>query len=307
MASQNMDPAAATSTAALKGSETGGSAARGSVSKRLQQELMTLMMSGDKGISAFPESDNLFKWIGTIDGAQERGYPYKAPRVKFITPCYHPNVDEHGFICLDILKEKWSALYDVRSILLSIQSLLGEPNNDSPMNAGAAVLWDDQEATSTAALKGSETGGSAARGSVSKRLQQELMTLMMSGDKGISAFPESDNLFKWIGTIDGAQGTVYEGLRYKLSLEFPSGYPYKAPRVKFITPCYHPNVDEHGFICLDILKEKWSALYDVRSILLSIQSLLGEPNNDSPMNAGAAVLWDDQEAYKARLHATYKN
>lgn len=32
--------------------------------------------------------------------------------------------------------------------------------------------------------------------------------LQMSGDKGISAFPESDNLFKWVGTIDGAQGTV---------------------------------------------------------------------------------------------------
>ena len=68
---------------------------------------------------------------------------------------------------------------------------------------------------------------------------------------------------------------VYEGLRYKLSLEFPSGYPYKAPRVKFVTPCFHPNVDEQGFICLDILKDKWSAQYDVRSILLSIQSLLG--------------------------------
>ncbi|RXN15559.1 deoxynucleotidyltransferase terminal-interacting 1 [Labeo rohita] len=70
MASQNMDPAAASSTAALKGSETSGNVSKGSVTKRLQQELMTLMMSGDKGISAFPESDNLFKWIGTIDGAQ---------------------------------------------------------------------------------------------------------------------------------------------------------------------------------------------------------------------------------------------
>ncbi|KAJ8260461.1 hypothetical protein GJAV_G00182440 [Gymnothorax javanicus] len=166
---------------------------------------------------------------------------------------------------------------------------------------------DPAVASPAPALKGGETGGSTARGSVSKRLQQELMTLMMSGDKGISAFPESDNLFKWIGTIDGAQGTVYEGLRYKLSLEFPSGYPYKAPRVTFITPCYHPNVDKNGFICLDILKEEWSALYDVRSILLSIQSLLGEPNNESPMNPSAAELWPDQEAYKAVLHSTYKS
>lgn len=45
--------------------------------------------------------------------------------MKFETPCYHPNVDQSGNICLDILKEKWSALYDVRTILLSLQSLLG--------------------------------------------------------------------------------------------------------------------------------------------------------------------------------------
>jgi ubiquitin-conjugating enzyme E2 C len=68
---------------------------------------------------------------------------------------------------------------------------------------------------------------------------------------------------------------VYEGLTYKLSLEFPHSYPYSAPVVKFITPCFHPNVDTQGNICLDILKEKWSALYDVRTILLSLQSLLG--------------------------------
>lgn len=44
--------------------------------------------------------------------------------MRFLTPCYHPNVDTQGNICLDILKDKWSALYDVRTILLSIQSLL---------------------------------------------------------------------------------------------------------------------------------------------------------------------------------------
>uniref|UniRef100_A0A8C0XAT9 Ubiquitin-conjugating enzyme E2 C n=1 Tax=Castor canadensis TaxID=51338 RepID=A0A8C0XAT9_CASCN len=150
---------------------------------------------------------------------------------------------------------------------------------------------DPAAASVAAARKGAEPSGGGARGPVGKRLQQELMTLMMSGDKGISAFPESDNLFKWVGTIHGAAGTVYEDLRYKLSLEFPSGYPYNAPTVKFLTPCYHPNVDTQGNICLDILKDKWSALYDVRTILLSIQSLLGEPNIDSPLNTHAAELW----------------
>uniref|UniRef100_A0A3Q1B0E0 Ubiquitin-conjugating enzyme E2 C n=1 Tax=Amphiprion ocellaris TaxID=80972 RepID=A0A3Q1B0E0_AMPOC len=157
-------------------------------------------------------------------------------------------------------------------------------------------------ASSTAALKGSETLMSDP-GDVLLTLCD---LLQMSGDKGISAFPESDNLFKWVGTIDGAQGTVYEGLRYRLSLDFPAGYPYQAPRVKFVTPCFHPNVDDQGFICLDILKDKWSALYDVRSILLSIQSLLGEPNNESPLNTAAAELWEDQEAFKAHLHLTFQ-
>ncbi|XP_041376349.1 ubiquitin-conjugating enzyme E2 C-like [Gigantopelta aegis] len=141
--------------------------------------------------------------------------------------------------------------------------------------------------------------------SVSKRLQQDLMTLLTSGDSGVSAFPDGDNLFRWIGTMEGGTGTLYEGLKYKLSLEFPSGYPYKAPTVKFETPCYHPNVDSHGNICLDILSEKWSALYDVRTILLSIQSLLAEPNIDSPLNTHAADLWPNKVAYKKYLHDKY--
>ncbi len=101
------------------------------------------------------------------------------------------------------------------------------------------------------------------------------MSLMMSGDKGISAFPDGDRLLGWVATVEGPEGSAYQGLRYKLRLEFPAGYPYAAPAVRFTTPCFHPNVDKHGNICLDILKEKWSALYEVRTILLSIQSLLG--------------------------------
>lgn len=163
-------------------------------------------------------------------------------------------------------------------------------------------------ATSAAPLKSLDGIGSGTKDthSVSKRLQKELMSLMMSGNKGISAFPDGDNLFRWIATIQGAEATVYDGLKYRLTLEFPSGYPYVPPTVKFSTPCYHPNVDQHGNICLDILKEKWSALYDVRTILLSIQSLLGEPNNESPLNTHAANLWENQTLYKKTLLEKYE-
>ncbi|KAH9362479.1 ubiquitin-conjugating enzyme E2 C-like [Haemaphysalis longicornis] len=144
------------------------------------------------------------------------------------------------------------------------------------------------------------------RHSVTKRLQQELMTLMMGGEKGISAFPDGDNLFRWIGTIQGPVGTVYENLTYRLRLEFPSTYPYEGPQVRFETPCFHPNVDVQGNICLDILKEKWTALLDVRTVLISIQSLLAEPNVSSPLNGYAAEIWSNQELYKKVLLDKYE-
>ncbi|KAL3693418.1 hypothetical protein R1sor_007069 [Riccia sorocarpa] len=134
--------------------------------------------------------------------------------------------------------------------------------------------------------------------SVSRRLQSELMSLMTRGDPGISAFPDGDNILTWVGTINGSKGTVYEGMSYKLMLKFPTDYPFKPPQVKFETACFHPNVDQYGNICLDILQDKWSSAYDVRTILLSIQSLLGEPNNESPMNSYAAALWSNQEEFR---------
>ncbi|KAG9459177.1 hypothetical protein H6P81_003685 [Aristolochia fimbriata] len=142
--------------------------------------------------------------------------------------------------------------------------------------------------------------------SVLKRLQSELMALMMCGDPGISAFPEGDNIFLWRGTITGSKDTVFEGTVYKLSLSFPTDYPFKAPKVKFETVCFHPNVDLFGNICLDILQDKWSSAYDVRTILLSIQSLLGEPNNDSPLNTHAAALWSNQAEYRKMVEKLYK-
>ncbi|KAL9419019.1 hypothetical protein AB3S75_036886 [Citrus x aurantiifolia] len=142
--------------------------------------------------------------------------------------------------------------------------------------------------------------------SVTQRLQKELMSLMMSGgDLGVSAFPEGESIFTWIGTIEGGKGTMYEGLSYKLSLHFPLDYPFKPPQVKFETMCFHPNVDQYGNICLDILQDKWSSAYDCRTILLSIQSLLGEPNPESPLNSYAAALLNNKEDYRKMVQKQY--
>ncbi|KAI1930497.1 Ubiquitin-conjugating enzyme E2 11 [Ophidiomyces ophidiicola] len=145
--------------------------------------------------------------------------------------------------------------------------------------------------------------------SVTKRLQTELMQLMMSPSPGISAFPDTDgNLLSWTATINGPDDTPYENLVLKLSFSFPTNYPYAPPAVLFKTPIYHPNVDFSGRICLDILKEKWSAVYNVQSVLLSLQSLLGEPNNASPLNGQAAELWDtNPEEFKRHVLARHRD
>ena len=113
---------------------------------------------------------------------------------------------------------------------------------------------------------------------LSCRLQSELMTLMLSAPPGISAFPSSTSLLVWTATLLGPADTPYADLTFKLKFEFSSNYPYSPPTVLFKTPIYHPNVDFSGRICLDILQEKWSAVLNVQSVLLSLQSLLGEPN-----------------------------
>nr|POE66086.1 ubiquitin-conjugating enzyme e2-20 kda [Quercus suber] len=136
---------------------------------------------------------------------------------------------------------------------------------------------------------------------------------MSSPTPGLSAFPTSD-MTKWNATISGPSDTPYANLTFKLTLAYPSNYPYAPPEVLFKTPVYHPNVDMSGRICLDILKPggqgkegAWSAVLNTGSVLLSIQSLLGEPNNASPLNGEAALLWDrDQEEYKRKVLARHQ-
>lgn len=114
----------------------------------------------------------------------------------------------------------------------------------------------------------------------------------MSGNKDVTAFPDGDNVFEWIGTIKGVAGTAYEGCQFKIRIKFANDYPFSAPTITFTTPVFHPNVDHFGNICLDILKEKWTAAYSVQTVLLSLQTLLGDPNNASvsrrPLSAGLA-------------------
>ena len=136
-----------------------------------------------------------------------------------------------------------------------------------------------------------------------RRLLKDLKK--MQGDstqESIQASPIDDSLFQWEAVIFGPEDTIWEGGIFKLHLEFSEDYPNKAPKVKFLTPMFHPNIYADGSICLDILSVMWSPVYDVSSILTSIQSLLCDPNVNSPANNEAAVMYtNNYPEYESRV------
>ena len=103
-----------------------------------------------------------------------------------------------------------------------------------------------------------------------------------------SVSPVEGNLFTWTGFIFGPMGSPYQGGAFKLTIELPPNYPFKPPKVQFNTPIYHPNINSKGLICLDILKDKWSPALTISRVLLSICSLLTDPNPDDPLEAAIA-------------------
>ncbi|KAK9064782.1 hypothetical protein SSX86_016164 [Deinandra increscens subsp. villosa] len=82
---------------------------------------------------------------------------------------------------------------------------------------------------------------------------------------------------------------------FKLTLQFSEDYPNKPPTVRFISRMFHPNIYADGSICLDILQNQWSPIYDVAAILTSIQSLLCDPNPNSPANSEAARMFSEHK------------
>jgi ubiquitin-conjugating enzyme E2 A len=119
---------------------------------------------------------------------------------------------------------------------------------------------------------------------------------------GIQASPLDSNVMTWQAVIFGPDDTPWEGGTFKLLLEFTEDYPNKPPTVKFLSKLFHPNVYNDGKICLDILQNQWSPIYDISAILTSIQSLLCDPNPSSPANAEASQLYDrDRREYNKRV------
>lgn len=160
----------------------------------------------------------------------------------------------------------------------------------------------------------------------SKRLFQEYKQLSVAPPDGITAGPISeDDLFKWECLIQGPEDTPYEGGVFIAELVFPKDYPLMPPKMKFVNDIWHPNglscgpqrvvkavadlfvVYANGEVCISILhppgedpnhyeqaSERWSPIQSVEKILISVMSMIAEPNDESPANVDAARMWRER-------------
>ncbi|XP_065778894.1 ubiquitin-conjugating enzyme E2 D1 isoform X1 [Muntiacus reevesi] len=136
------------------------------------------------------------------------------------------------------------------------------------------------------------------RGAWQATFHEELSDLQRDPPAHCSAGPVGDDLFHWQATIMGPPDSAYQGGVFFLTVHFPTDYPFKPPKIAFTTKIYHPNINSNGSICLDILRSQWSPALTVSKVLLSICSLLCDPNPDDPLVPDIAQIYkSDKEKY----------
>ncbi|ODV83350.1 hypothetical protein CANARDRAFT_191681, partial [[Candida] arabinofermentans NRRL YB-2248] len=123
----------------------------------------------------------------------------------------------------------------------------------------------------------------------------------------------SENIRLWdIGLFISNSDSKYDGAYLRSQMRFPENYPFSPPSFRFVPSITHPNVYKDGRVCISILheagddmngepsNENWSPAQCVESVLVSIISLLDDPNINSPANVDASKLFrDDKAAYDA--------
>jgi ubiquitin-conjugating enzyme E2 D/E len=140
--------------------------------------------------------------------------------------------------------------------------------------------------------------------SINKMLLQRIFNEykdINNNDYGLSAHMTEEDPTKWTIIFFGPSETSFENGVFKLVINFKGKYPFEPPMCHFQTKIYHPNIDISGRICLDILRSNWSPALSVAQLVLSIISLLTDPNPASPLNGEAAQLYlNNKDAYKLK-------
>ena len=141
--------------------------------------------------------------------------------------------------------------------------------------------------------------------SISVRIKRDLSRIIKYKD--LFKIDIDDNILFWNVLIKGPEDSYYRGKEYNIEVNFINiNYPFDPPKITFKDKIFHPNIDDKGNICLDLLKESWQPTIPMINILKSILSLLKYPNVDDPLNIDAANIYKkNQEEFKKIIEKKY--
>ncbi|KAJ5773080.1 Ubiquitin-conjugating enzyme E2 [Penicillium paradoxum] len=118
-------------------------------------------------------------------------------------------------------------------------------------------------------------------------------------------YADSENLVQeFYVRFKGPEETPFTGGHWKIHVELPDQYPYKSPSIGFVNRIFHPNIDElSGSVCLDVINQTWSPMYDMLNIFeVFLPQLLRYPNPSDPLNGeAAALMMREPKAYEAKV------
>ena len=154
-----------------------------------------------------------------------------------------------------------------------------------------------------------------------RRLMTEYKQITSDPSPYYSVDVNEKNFFVWKVTIfiPDPDSCFYQGL-FECMFTFPNTYPNKPPEFKFTTKFPHPNVYPDGKVCISILhegkdefgyehiSERWNPSHSVNSVLMSVITMLSNPNFESPANVDASVLWKNNPTeYKKMIYKLIAN
>lgn len=134
-----------------------------------------------------------------------------------------------------------------------------------------------------------------------RRIETDVMKMLMS-DYEVTLV--NDNMQEFYVRFKGPEETPFAGGLWKIHVELPDQYPYKSPSIGFVNRIFHPNIDElSGSVCLDVINQTWSPMYDMINIFeVFLPQLLRYPNPTDPLNGeAAALMMREVKVYEAKV------
>ncbi|KAI5968485.1 UBC12 [Candida theae] len=196
--------------------------------------------------------------------------------------------------------------------MLKIRELQKKRQEEEAAAAAAAAANSKSPTPSTSSASSKANNNNASASSTSSkvsaaqlRVQKDITELDLPKSIKLT-FPNTADFFNFDLQII-PQGGYYKNGKFKFKIEIGHNFPIEPPKIKCRNKIYHPNIDLDGNVCLNILREDWSPVLSLNSVLIGLNFLFLEPNPNDPLNKEAAnMLVKDKEQFERNVTSSMR-